>query len=131
MRWHTRPGAHVRVCAHVCVRAPVHAQDPAQAAWRAAADDRLARLLASRGLRPFVAHWYAQPLWASLRRHPRFGALAEARARGREGGAGAAGLAGALAAMSTGRMVRRGGGGGGCASGGEGGGALRVPGAAD
>ncbi len=85
-----------------------------QAAWRAAADDRLAHLLRSQGTPAFLRHWYAGPLWRSLRQHPCFPALM-ARRRGvaqqqqqqqQQQGASAASMADALSAMSTGRMVR-------------------------
>ncbi|GIM13679.1 hypothetical protein Vretimale_16741 [Volvox reticuliferus] len=50
-------------------------KDPAQAAARAANDDRLAKSLVQGGVEEFVRRWYEQPLWSSLRRHPAFGRL--------------------------------------------------------
>jgi isochorismate synthase/2-succinyl-5-enolpyruvyl-6-hydroxy-3-cyclohexene-1-carboxylate synthase/2-succinyl-6-hydroxy-2,4-cyclohexadiene-1-carboxylate synthase/O-succinylbenzoate synthase len=77
--------------------------NPEQRADRTARDGELAVALRGQGLDPFIAWWYSQPLWASLRSHPRFKATAARRA--------AAGdvreLAAALEGMSTGRMVGR------------------------
>ncbi|GFR45865.1 hypothetical protein Agub_g7316 [Astrephomene gubernaculifera] len=50
-------------------------KDAAQAAARAANDDRLATSLVQSGLPDFVRKWYEQPLWSSLRRHPAFGRM--------------------------------------------------------
>ncbi|GLC45490.1 hypothetical protein PLESTM_001741500 [Pleodorina starrii] len=109
-------------------------KDPAQAAARAANDDRLAGALLQGGLEDFVRRWYEQPLWASLRRHPAFGRMLQRRlasasasafasaepagctaapdgtaAAAPGGGVGgdeaAAQLAAALRGMSTGRMA--------------------------
>lgn len=67
---------------------------------RARADDRLAALLALRGLNEFVRDWYAQPLFASLARRPALlRALLTRRARGR-----AADRAAALRVLSVGRQ---------------------------
>ena len=88
------------------------------AASRAAADDALsAALLRGGGLQPFLRHWYAMPMWASLTLHPHFGALLEQRAGGRQdpplGSAAPLAdgrrcweLAAVLSASSPGRMVR-------------------------
>jgi hypothetical protein len=40
-------------------------------AARRARDDSLAAALADGGMAALVEAWYAQPLWASLRAHPR------------------------------------------------------------
>jgi len=75
--------------------------DAAQRADRLSRDAELSTVLRSQGLGPFVDWWYRQPLWGSLRDHPRFGETA-----GRRAAAGdAAELAAALAGMTTGRMV--------------------------
>ncbi len=42
-------------------------QDPVAAAARAAHDDALAAVLESQGLARFLEHWYAAPMWTSLR----------------------------------------------------------------
>jgi pimeloyl-ACP methyl ester carboxylesterase len=75
-------------------------EDPAQRAARAARDDVLAGLLQRRGLRTFLELWYGQPLWAPLRRHPRFEGLLRRRASAGQAGE----LARALRTMSAGRM---------------------------
>lgn len=106
-------------------------QDAAQAAARAANDDRLAAGLCRAGLAAFVSRWYQQPLWAPLRRHPAFprmlarrtaaaaaedaGGHAAAAAAPEEEGkkaeveqltqSAAVQAAAALSGMSTGRMV--------------------------
>jgi 2-succinyl-6-hydroxy-2,4-cyclohexadiene-1-carboxylate synthase len=49
---------------------------------RREADDRLAEALRSQGLAEFLDHWYAQPLFASLRTHPDFGLIARRRLAG-------------------------------------------------
>ena len=38
---------------------------------RTAKDDTLAAALKQGGMAPFLQAWYAQPLWTSLRLHPR------------------------------------------------------------
>ncbi|KAI8463272.1 MAG: Alpha/Beta hydrolase protein [Monoraphidium minutum] len=75
--------------------------DAEQRADRAARDAELSEAMRRQGLASFVDWWYRQPLWASLRAHPRF---AETSAR-RAAGGDAAELAAALAGMSTGRMA--------------------------
>jgi isochorismate synthase/2-succinyl-5-enolpyruvyl-6-hydroxy-3-cyclohexene-1-carboxylate synthase/2-succinyl-6-hydroxy-2,4-cyclohexadiene-1-carboxylate synthase/O-succinylbenzoate synthase len=75
--------------------------NPEQRADRTARDAELAGALRAQGLAQFVDWWYRQPLWASLRAHPRF-----AETAGKRAAAGDAGeLASALEGMSTGRMV--------------------------
>jgi isochorismate synthase/2-succinyl-5-enolpyruvyl-6-hydroxy-3-cyclohexene-1-carboxylate synthase/2-succinyl-6-hydroxy-2,4-cyclohexadiene-1-carboxylate synthase/O-succinylbenzoate synthase len=69
-------------------------------AARAARDDGVAESLRRGGVQAFVRRWYQQPMWASLRAHPRFASVAAARAR-QPGGAAALGAA--LSAMSPGR----------------------------
>lgn len=74
-------------------------EDPQARVERAARDEALAAALRRGGARQFVADWYRQPMWASLRAHPCFhGLLAQ---RGAVGDAPE--LAAALAAMSPGR----------------------------
>lgn len=75
---------------------------------RAARDVELSEVLRRQGLTSFVDWWYRQPLWTSLKGHPRFGEMAAKRAAAGD----AEELAAALAGMSTGRMVGGAGGGG-------------------
>lgn len=72
--------------------------DPAARAQRAARDDALAAALRQGGLPAFLPGWYAQPLWAPLRRSPRFKAMLRQRQGGDERQ-----LAAVLAAASPGR----------------------------
>ena len=104
----------------MCPRSPPPycQQDPSLAASRAAADDALsAALLRGGGLQPFLRHWYAMPMWASLTSHPHFGALLEKRAEDKQDpllgskappaeGRRCRELAAVLSAGSPGRMVR-------------------------
>jgi hypothetical protein len=77
--------------------------DPQLRAARAPRDAELADLLQALGAREFIAWWYAQPLWGSLRQHPRFAQLCARRAAEHAGCERP--LAAALAHGSTGRMV--------------------------
>jgi isochorismate synthase/2-succinyl-5-enolpyruvyl-6-hydroxy-3-cyclohexene-1-carboxylate synthase/2-succinyl-6-hydroxy-2,4-cyclohexadiene-1-carboxylate synthase/O-succinylbenzoate synthase len=96
----TAVGAGGRWAAGVVVSGTPGIPDAEQRADRLARDTELAGALRRQGLGPFVDWWYAQPLWGSLRGHPRFGETA-----GRRAAAGdAEELAAALAGMSTGRM---------------------------
>jgi len=83
-------------------------RDSTAAAQRAAADDALAATLLRLGRRGFVEHWYGQPMWASLRQHPRFPAVKARRQQGRsdeqEEDAAVAALAAALSGLSVGRQ---------------------------
>ena len=67
---------------------------------RAQADDRLADDLVARGLPRFVRDWYAQPLFASLRRRPAL--LQDLMTRRADGDAAA--RAAALRALTVGRQ---------------------------
>jgi hypothetical protein len=77
--------------------------DPDLRAARVAKDQELADLLLSLGAAGFLEWWYQQPLWASLRAHPRFERLLEKRA-GEQAGQEQQ-LAASLKYSSTGRMV--------------------------
>lgn len=57
-------------------------EDEDERAARRDADDRLAEALRRQGLAEFLDHWYAQPLFASLRTHPDFGLIARRRLAG-------------------------------------------------
>ena len=70
----------VRRCA-VIGASPGLRDGPARAR-RAAADDALAGVLLQLGRAAFVEHWYGHPMWAMLRKHPRFVAV---KARRQEG----------------------------------------------
>lgn len=73
-------------CDHPCAAAAVVAvsgspglQSPEHRAARRASDANTAVALRNMDVREFVEAWYAAPLWAPLRRHPRFAALVEQR----------------------------------------------------
>lgn len=83
---------------------PPPPQDPLQAEARAANDDDLAVLLQLRGLRDFLSHWYSQPMWGSLRIHPRYKAMLQRR---EASGSDPRTLAAALSGFSAGRAVSR------------------------
>ena len=60
--------AHRKLCRSlVLVSATAGITDPAERASRQRADAALADLIAQRGLRHFVDHWTALPMWATLR----------------------------------------------------------------
>ncbi|GAX76586.1 hypothetical protein CEUSTIGMA_g4032.t1 [Chlamydomonas eustigma] len=74
---------------------------------RAIRDDQLADALELGGLSTFIPHWYAMPMWESLRRHPRYRQLLQRRMSSVDGASGAGDrfqLASALRGMRTGRM---------------------------
>ena len=77
-------------------------------AQRAAVDDARAAALLRLGRRGFVEHWYSQPMWASLLRHPRFQAVTARRQQGREDeeeeNRAVAALAAAMSGLSVGRQ---------------------------
>lgn len=92
--------------AGVVVSGTAGLRDAAARAARVQADAETAQLLDQLGLQAFLDHWYSQPLWDSLRAHPRYAAvLARRAAAAGEEGAAEARLAEALNCMSTGRMV--------------------------
>eukprot|EP00884_Botryococcus_braunii_P003874 jgi/Botrbrau1/13488/Bobra.0082s0084.1 len=66
---------------------------------RAERDDELAAALWSNGVRQFVEDWYRQPMWASLRHHPRYKDVFVKRTNSGD----PEGLSAALSGMSLGR----------------------------
>ena len=96
----------VRRCA--VIGASPGLRDGPTRARRAAADDALAQMLLRLGRVAFVEHWYGHPMWASLRRHPRFAAVVARRQQGRDRaereGQAVVELAAALSGLSVGRQ---------------------------